>query len=450
MSLSELKPMLRLAGPVVVAELGWMTMGLVDIIMVGPLGPAAIGAVGVGTALHMGLAIFGMGLLLGLDTVVSQDYGRGCIDDCQRWLVQGTWLAALTTVPLMIACLTVLHFIPSMGFHPDVLGPLHGYVAVAIWGTLPLLFYASFRRYLQGMHVVKPLVVALVTANLMNLAGNWVLIYGHWGLPALGVAGAAWATLASRLFMMLVLLTAIVRHNRRAVGSLWRLSWRPDPLRLRRLFSLGLPAASQVTLEVGAFAAASVLAGRVDPVAAAAHQIAINIAAFAFMTPLGVAAAGAVRVGAYVGAGDSPGARLAGWTAVLLGVAMMIVTGLLFLLIPRGLIGLFTQDVDVLALGTSLLLVAAVFQLFDGLQAVATGVLRGLGETRAPMLTNLVGHWAIGLPFGYILCFVVGMGVVGLWWGLSVGLIVCGTVLLWVWHRRITQYQVATGAMATH
>ncbi len=432
--------MLRLAGPVVVAELGWMSMGIVDIVMVGPLGPAAIGAVGVGTALHMAFAVFGMGLLLGLDTVVSQAFGARNVDECHRWLVQGTWLAVAASIPLIGVCLVVLGAIPRLGFHPDVRAPLGGYVSVVIWSTLPLLLYAAFRRYLQGMHVVRPIMMALVSANVINVLANWALIYGHWGMPELGVTGAAWATLVSRIYMMGVLLGAIVLHDRRLEGGLSRVARTVDVGRLRRLLGLGIPAASQVTLEVGAFAAATVLAGRLEPVSTASHQIAINIAAFAFMVPLGVSSAGAVRVGTHIGAGDPVAARSAGWTAVAVGVGFMALTGVLFLTIPRVLVGLFSQDPAVLALGASLLVVAALFQLFDGLQAVATGVLRGLGETRAPMIANFVGHWLLGLPLGYTLCFTVGMGVIGLWWGLLTGLILCGVSLLWAWHVRIAGY----------
>lgn len=438
---SELKPMLRLAGPVIVAELGWMSMGIVDIVMVSPLGPAAIGAVGVGTSLHLAFAIFGMGLLLGLDTVVSQAYGGRDVDECHRWLVQGTWLAVVASVPLIAIGLVVLWFVPRMGFHPDVMAPLDDYVSVIFWSTLPLLLYAGFRRYLQGMHIVKPLMIALVSANVINIIGNWVFIYGNLGVPALGVPGSAWTTLVSRLYMMFALLGVIVIVDRRRGSGLTGISWRPDLARLRRLVSLGLPAASQVTLEVGVFAAATVLVGRLDPISTASHQIALNIAACAFMVPLGLSSAGAVRVGAHVGAGDPAGARRAGWAALLVGVGAMVVTGLMFLTIPRTLIGLFSRDAAVLTLGASLLFVAAVFQLFDGVQAVATGVLRGIGDTRTPMLTNLAGHWLIGLPLGYVLCFHLGMGAVGLWWGLSAGLIVCGVVLLRVWHVRSAHYE---------
>jgi MATE family, multidrug efflux pump len=188
---------------------------------------------------------------------------------------------------------------------------------------------------------------------------------------------------------------------------------------------------------VGVFAAATALAGRLAPTALASHQIALNIAACAFMVPLGVSSAGAVRVGHAIGRCDVPAAERAGWTALLFGAAFMSATALLFVFVPRTLIGAFTTDAGVLAIGSSLLLVAAVFQLFDGIQGVATGVLRGLGDTRTAMIWNLFAHWFIGLPVGYALCFVFGVGVAGLWWGLSSGLIICGVALSIVWTRRI-------------
>ncbi len=438
---AELKPMLRLAGPVIVAELGWMAMGLIDTVMVSPLGPAAIGATGVASGLHFAFAIFGMGLLLGLDTLVSQAHGARDERECLRWLIDGLWLAAIVVGPLLALSGVVLALVPSMGIHDAIVAPLRGYLAVAIWSTAPLLIFAAFRRYLQAVHIVKPIMIALISANVIGIVGNWLFIYGNLGMPALGVPGAAWTTLAARIWMMAVLIAAAVLHVRRRKGGLASVPWVIDVGRLRRLVGLGLPAATQVTLEVGVFSAATTLAGRLDPVSSASHQIALNIAAFAFMVPLGISSAGAVRVGSYVGARDSRSARIAGWTAIVVGLGFMAVTGLLFLVMPRTLIGLFSRDPAVLALGASLLFVAAVFLLFDGVQAVATGVLRGLGETRVPMLTNLIAHWVIGLPLGYTLCFVSGIGVAGLWWGLSSGLIVCGVVLVWVWHIRIEKYE---------
>jgi MATE family multidrug resistance protein len=291
------------------------------------------------------------------------------------------------------------------------------------------------------MHIVQPIMFALVSANLVNAVANWAFIFGHLGFPPLGVAGAAWATLVSRAYMAAVLLAAIVLYDRWRVSDIPRLIGHLERAWFKRLLRLGFPAASTVALEVGVFASATALAGKLDPVSAASHQISLNIAAVAFMVPLGLASAGAVRVGHAVGAWDPRRAAAAGWTAIVLGVVFMVLAATSFLAIPRTLIGLFTTDEAVLALGTSLLFVAAVFQLFDGLQGVTTGVLRGVADTRTPMLTNLAAHWLFGLPVGYTLCFVLGVGVIGLWIGLSTGLIIAGVVLLYVWHRRIRALQ---------
>ena len=429
--------MLSLAFPVVMAELGWMTMGLVDTLMVGRLSPEAIGAVGIGTSLFMGVCIFGMGLLLGLDTLVSHAFGASRVDDCHRWLLHGVALSLLLSAPITGIVLALSAALGGWGLHPDVLRLTQPYLNVLAWSIPPLLLYASFRRYLQGMGVVRPVMIALVLANILNVFVNWLLIFGRLGAPAMGVRGSAWATVCARVVMAGVLLGVILyrEHGRRP--GLFETSLRIEPSRMRQLLALGLPAAGQVTLEVGVFAAATALAGRLAPASLAAHQIAINLAAFTFMVPLGVASAGAVRVGQAVGRRDPAGAARSGWTAILFGALFMSSAAAAFLIVPRTLIGAFTSDASVVAIGVSLLFVGAVFQLFDGLQGVATGVLRGLGDTRSPMLWNLAGHWFIGLPLGYTLCFGAGLGVIGLWWGLSVGLIICGIALITVWSRRV-------------
>jgi multidrug resistance protein, MATE family len=436
----EFKPMLSLAFPVVMAELGWMTMGLVDTLMVGRLSPEAIGAVGIGTSLFMGVCIFGMGLLLGLDTLVSHAFGASRVDDCHRWLLHGVALSLVLSAPITGIVLALSAALAGWGLHPDVLRLTQPYLDVLAWSIPPLLLYASFRRYLQGMGVVRPVMIALVLANILNVFVNWLLIFGRLGAPAMGVRGSAWATVCARVVMAGVLLGVILyrEHGRRP--GLFETSIRIEPSRMRQLLALGLPAAGQVTLEVGVFAAATALAGRLAPASLAAHQIAINLAAFTFMVPLGVASAGAVRVGQAVGRRDPAGAARSGWTAILFGALFMSSAAAAFLIVPRTLIGAFTSDASVVAIGVSLLFVGAVFQLFDGLQGVATGVLRGLGDTRSPMLWNLAGHWFIGLPLGYTLCFGAGLGVIGLWWGLSVGLIICGIALISVWSRRVGSF----------
>jgi MATE family multidrug resistance protein len=432
--------MFALAVPVVLAELGWMAMGVVDTLMVGPLGPEAIGAVGIGSSLFTAVVIFAMGLLLGLDTLVSQAFGAGRLEACHRWLVHGIAMSVAVAFPAVLALLGIAALLSRWGLDPAVLPLAQPYLATLTWSVVPLVVYETFRRYLLGMHVVRPVMIALVAANITNALMNWVLIYGHLGAPALGVQGSAWATVIARIARAAYLLVVIVARERGRRPGLFETPLAIDGAWMRRLLALGFPAAAQISLEVGVFAAATALAGRLAPTSLAAHQIALNLAACAFMVPLGVASAGAVRVGHAIGRTDVGAAERAGWTALLFGAVFMACTAILFVAVPRFLIGAFTTDPGVLAIGSSLLLVAAVFQLFDGIQGVATGVLRGLGDTRTPMLWNLFAHWCIGLPLGYALCFVVGVGVAGLWWGLSTGLIICGVALLIAWTRRIRAF----------
>jgi MATE family multidrug resistance protein len=434
--LRELFPLLKLAGPVILAEIGWMVMGIVDTMMVGPLGPAAIGAAGLGSGVFTAIAIFGMGLMLGLDAYVSRAYGAGDETECRHWLHSGVWLAAAMGPPIMGLTWIVYASLDAWGLHPEIRVLVGPYLRGLSFGALPLLFYAAFRRYLQGMHVVRPVMFALVTANVINAIANWILIYGHLGVPALGVEGSAWATTIARTWMAAFLLVAIYREHRRRVDRQPRVPWSLDVGRIRRLIALGFPAASQVTLEVGVFAAATALAGKLDPVSSGSHQIALNIAALAFMVPLGLSSASAVRVGHAVGARDLSRAVLAGWVALVTGGAIMMVIGLALFLWPAALISVFTTDSRVIDIGVRLLAIAAAFQLFDGTQAVVTGVLRGIGETRTPMIFNVIGHWLFGLPVGYALCYWYGWGVLGLWIGLSVGLIFTALVLTGVWWNR--------------
>jgi len=427
--------MVALAIPVVLSELGWSVEGIVDTIMVGRLGPAAIGAVALGNAVYYVPAFFGMGLLLGLDTLVSQAYGRHDHDDCHKWLAQGIYLALLVTPLLML-----LAFLASFGFvrcgiHPAVAAPAGAYLRILAWGTLPLLLYGGTRRYLQGVGDVRVLTVTVFAANLVNWFGNWVLIYGKLGMPALGVNGSAISTVGSFACMAVALLGFAWRHERRRGHQLFHHWAGPSLEKLRALVRLGAPAAGQILLEIGAWNMATFAAGWLTPVALATHQIVFNYTSLTYVVPMGVSAAAAVRVGQAVGAGDGGRARRAGWLALGLGTSFMLLAAMVFLLMPRPLIALYTRDPQVMAVGPGLLGLAAAFQIFDGIQTVSTGALRGLGETRIPMLANLAGYWVLGLPLGLTLCFVFRWGVYGLWSGLLAALIVIASLLLARWRR---------------
>jgi MATE family multidrug resistance protein len=412
-----------------------MAQGVVDTIMVGRLGPASIGAVALGNAVFYTPSLFGIGLLLGLDTLVAQAYGRKDYDECHRWLAQGVYLALMVT-PLTMLCVWLASFGYSrFGIAPEVAAPAASYLRILNWGTLPLLIYGGTRRYLQGVGQVRVVTVTFVGANLFNWLGNWVLIYGHWGAPRMGVNGSALSTVIARLFMALSLLGFAWRYERQRGHPLFRHWAGPAAASIQKLVGLGAPAAAQILLEVGAWNLATLAAGWLTPVALATHQIALNYAALTYMVPLGVGAAAAVSVGHAVGAGDPARARRAGWLALALGTGFMLLAAVVFLVAPRPLIALYTTDAQVMAVAPGLLLLAAAFQIFDGIQTVSTGALRGLGETRAPMLANLVGYWVLGLPLGLTLCFVLKWGIYGLWIGLTLALIVIASSLLLRWSR---------------
>lgn len=437
----EFGPTLRLATPLVLAELGWMAMSIVDTMMVGrlPDSARAMGAVSLGANLFYATAIFGSGLLMGLDTLVSQAYGAGRRADCHNWLRDGLLLCLPMGLLLMGAQWLVAANLARFGVNPDILPDAVRYLRALIWSTLPLFVYTALRRYLQSMSVVAPVTFALVSANLVNAAANRVLIFGYAGVPALGAEGAGWATCLSRVYMALVLGAAVIYYDRRRQSGLWRTRLAVEWARLRRLAALGLPAALQFSFEVAVFAATTTLIARLDPASLAGHQVALNMASLTYMAPLGISSAAAVRVGQALGRRDPHGASRAGWASMALGAAFMSCAAAAFLSIPRPLARLFTPDPNVVAMGAALLQVAAFFQLFDGLQTVATGALRGLGDTRTPMLAHMGLYWLLGLPLGYQLCFRWGWGAAGLWVGLSLALILIGIVLAWAWRHRAAE-----------
>jgi multidrug resistance protein, MATE family len=434
----EVGPMLRLAIPIVLAELGWMTMGIVDTIMVGHQtdSAVAIGAVSLSSILYYVVAIFGTGLMLGLDTLVSQSYGAGDVEDAHKSLVNGLYLS-LGLTPILVGLLWLWEPILRMlNIEQAVTAQAIPYLRALNWGTLPLLLYFAFRRYLQGVNLAKPVMFSLISANIVNFVGNWALIYGHLGFRSLGTVGSGWSTSVARAYMALVLMVYAVYYDARHKDLLRRVSRWPHFPRVWELLNLGFPAASQLGVEIGVFAVATTLIGKLGALALASHQIALNTVSFTYMVPLGIGSAAAVRVGHALGRRDPHGASRAGWTALMLGGSFMTCMALVLWLAPRYIVRIYTPDPSVIRAASTLLLVGAFFQLFDGLQAVATGALRGAGDTRTPMICHLVYYWVLGLPLGAYLCFRAGWGAAGLWTGLCVALILIGSTLLYAWRRK--------------
>jgi multidrug resistance protein, MATE family len=436
---AEFRPTLRLALPLVFAELGWMSMNIVDTIMVGHLPDSAVsmGAVSLGSGIFIVLALFGEGLLIGLDTLVSQAFGAGQREDCHRSLINGIYLS-LALTPLLTAPIWLLpRLLSAIGTDPAVNILTIPYTKALGMGLLPLLLYFGVRRCMQSMNLVKPVMFALVSANVINALFNWLLIYGKWGFPAMGTVGSGWSTAIARAYMAAVLIGYLLWYDHRHRTQLLKTPVEIDLPRIRRLIALGLPAAMQLTLESGVFAAVTALSAKLGAVPLASHQIALNTVALTYMVPLGICSAAAVRVGQAIGRRDATGAANAGGTAIFIGAAFMTCASVFLLIFPRWIALAYTPDEAVIRSTVRLLAAGAAFQLFDGIQSVATGALRGAGDTRTPMLCHLLAYWIIGLPLGAWLCFRHGWGVIGLWVGLSLALILIGIVLLLVWRRTV-------------
>lgn len=436
----EAPPTLSLGLPVAVGQLGMMAMHVVDTAMVGPLGPEAVGAVGLGGAFYALVFSLGFGLLLGLDRVVSFAFGARRFTECRRSLVQGLWLATLLSGPLAGLLLALSLLLPAFGVAAEVIPGATVYLQALTWSVWPGLLFTALRQALQATGDTRFATAILLAANVVNAAANAVLIHGALGWTGLGVAGAGYATLASRVFMLVALtgwlLWRGIARQPGAVDGGEPVSLLPDPGRLREIVTVGAPAAGHQVLEFGVFSLATVLVAGLGAVPLAAHHVVLLVSSVTFMVPLGISAAGAVRVGQALGRGDLPGARAAGWGSVALGVGVMSVFAVLIVAGAEPILRMFTSDPEVVSLGRTLLLLTALFQLFDGAQVTLTGALRGTGDTRTPMLANLVAHWAIGFPVGATLCYAGGWGAAGLWAGLALGIAAAAALLVRAWQRR--------------
>jgi MATE family multidrug resistance protein len=432
---AELRDVIGLAVPVVTVQVGMMTMGVVDTVMVGHYSARDLAAVALGHLFFFTVVVFPMGVLLSLDPVVSQAVGAGDRGAVGRALQRGGLLAFALGVPAALALLPGQAFLTLLRQPPEVVPVAAGYALASVPGVFPFLAFVVLRQTLQAMGRVAPIVVTILLANLGNLLFNWVLIYGNLGFPTLGAVGSGWASTLSRWLMLL----GLTAFSWPLLAPYLR-PWRRESLQLRplaRMLRLGAPIGIQFSLEFGAFGAIGILMGWLGTIAMAGHQVALNLASVTFMVPLGISQAAAVLVGRGVGREDPSGARRAAGAGILLGASFMTMTAMLFLLFPGVFSRAYSSDAQVLALAVTLIPIAGIFQVFDGLQVVASGVLRGVGDTRSPMVLNLLGFWCLGMPVSLWLGFRTPAGPVGLWWGLVVGLAAVAFLLLFRVRRRM-------------
>lgn len=432
---AELSAMVRLALPIVAVQLGHMLMGVVDTLMVGRVSPDALAGVALGNLYYFGAVIFGWGLLLALDPVVAQALGAGDTEAAARGVQRGVILALGLSVAVMLLLLPARPILALLRQPPAVADLAATFVRIGIVGMVPFFLFTALRQSLQAMKRVRPIVVAMAIANVVNIVLNYLWIFGHAGFPVMGVAGSAWASAVSRWLMVGLLLVfswPLLKPQLLPIRpEVW--SWAP----LRRMIAIGAPIGAQMQLEYGVFGVVGIMMGWLGTSELAGHQVALNLASLTFMVPLGVSGAAAVLVGHAVGRGDAAEARRAAAAALVCGVGFMALSAVVMLVVPAFLAGLYTNDQSVRLLAASLIPIAGVFQVFDGTQVVAIGILRGVGDTRTPMLVNILGYWLIGLPISAGLGVWLGGGPRGLWWGLTAGLMLVSVVLVWRVRKRL-------------
>jgi multidrug resistance protein, MATE family len=444
----EVRATLRLSWPIVLTNLAQTAMTATDVMLMGRLGPQALAAGALGANLYFLPLIFGMGFMLATQPMMATELGRRkhSVRDIRRTVRQGLWVAILVSLPIWALLWNTRSILDLMGQDPALTPLAGGYVRALQWAVLPFYGYIVLRSFISALERPGWALAVVLFAVAFNLFANWVLMFGNLGVPALGLAGSGWATTLSSLLMFAGLALVVTRERRFRRYRLFGRFWRPDWPRLGVLLKLGAPIAGLLCFEVSLFNAAALVMGLIDAASLAAHAIVIQIAGLAFMVPLGVGQAATVRVGLAFGAGDAQAVRRAGWTAYALGVGFMVFTALAMITAPRLLIAGFLDLRDpanaaVVSTAVTFLAFAALFQVADGAQAVGAGMLRGLHDTRAPMLLAAFGYWAVGMPLGLTLAFPAGLGGAGIWIGLCAGLAVVALLLLrrWLWRERLAR-----------
>ncbi len=413
-------------------------LGLVDAAILGHYHRDALGGAGVGNSLVFGISCLGMGIMMGLDALLPQALGAGRRGDTRYILFDGLRVACwLGLVLSLVVCASPL-ILPVAGAPPTVAHEAELYIWTRAFGVMAFMIQVTLRGFLQAHHVTRPLIWAVVIGNVVNAAGDWVLVMGEpaIGLPPMGTVGAALATILVQVVTVVVYAIA----TRQVLATLPQVP-RP-PSAAKKIFRLGLPVGLQLGAEVSAFAAVAVLAARFGELPIAGHQVAINLASVTFSISVGIGAAVAVRVGHAVGAGDHHAARHRGLIGLGMGAVVMTAGAAAFLVFPAQLARMFTDDPEIVAAAVPMLRVAAVFQLSDGAQAIAAGALRGAGDTRIPFLANVFGYYVVGTAVAIVCAFGLDQDAVGLWWGLSAGLTATAIGLL-ARFARITSRPIA-------
>jgi len=430
----EIRAMVALAGPVVITQLAHISLGFVDTVMVGRLGSDFLAGVALGNTMFYTATIFCMGIVMAVGPMVSQAFGAGNDDPIGRSVRQGMWLAAALTIPAFLFLWNAAPILRMLGQSAPTIELSAAYLRAISWGIFPFLGFSALRGFNEAVSNPRPVTVIALFGVVMNVGANYVLMFGKLGFPAMGLVGTGWASSFVFWFIFLgLILYSVVKRSFSRYGIFSKLG-RPDPHYFKELFRIGWPIGASMGVEMSLFMIAVMMMGWIGTAQLAAHQVAIQCAAFTFMVPLGIGMASSVRVGQAVGANDRDGIVRSGVVGIGLSVVFMTAAAVLFWTAPRSVISLYldlgsTDNAPVIEIAVSLLGIAAVFQVFDGIQVSAMGALRGLKDTKTPMMLAMVAYWPVGLTAAFGLAFVLNLGEVGLWWGLVSGL-GCAAILL--------------------
>lgn len=440
---AELRATVRLALPLVFTQLAQISIMTTDVLMMGWLGPDDLAAGALGSNIYFVVLVCGWGVMMAVAPMVAQAVGRGrgYVRDARRSLRQGLWAALAIGLPGMAVLWHTEGILRLTGQEPANAAAAGAYVRAMLWGFVASNGFMLLRSFVSALERPRPALAVMVLTLAANAGGNYMLMFGKAGFPALGLVGAGIASAGATWLGFLLLLGFVLVDRRLRRFHLLGRFWRPDWTRFAELFRIGAPIAAIMLLEVSVFVGAVQAMGWIGTAEIAAHQIALQFAAVTFMVPLGLSQAATVRVGLAAGAGDGEGVRRAGWTAFALGVGFMAAMAVVMWVMPRTLIGLFLDpdrpvNAHAMGLAVTFLAFAALFQVFDGAQAVALGALRGLKDTRVPALYAAFGYWAVGAPLGLVLAFGAGRGGVGIWWGLTLGLVVVAALATTRFARR--------------